>query len=169
MRQPHHNRRARGRGRRPQNPANRSYESNGPDVKIRGNPSLIAEKYITLSRDARVSGDSVAAENYMQHAEHYQRIVAASQAQQGEQAARSGQQRNRGPERQADGNGEAGAAEDGEKAGKPARAKCSPDANGAAAANGAADEAAGRDGAKGEAVVEPAGQEVADKVAEDTL
>ena len=49
----------------------RVYESNGPDVKIRGNPTHIAEKYVQLARDAQSSGDPVAAENYYQHAEHY--------------------------------------------------------------------------------------------------
>src|SRR5690606_18879331 len=63
------------------NPLNRSYESNGPDVKIRGTASHIAEKYVQLARDAQSSGDPVAAENYLQHAEHYFRIVAANQPQ----------------------------------------------------------------------------------------
>jgi len=85
MRQPQHNKRSRGRGRKPQNPANRSYESNGPDVKIRGSAAHIAEKYITLSRDAQSSGDEVSAQNYMQHAEHYLRIVAAAQPAQSNQ------------------------------------------------------------------------------------
>jgi hypothetical protein len=55
------------------------YESNGPDVKIRGNASHIAEKYLQLARDAQSSGDPVAAENYYQHAEHYFRLIAAAQ------------------------------------------------------------------------------------------
>ncbi len=59
----------------------RVYESNGPDVKIRGNPSHIAEKYVQLARDAQSSGDPVAAENYYQHAEHYNRLIAAAQEQ----------------------------------------------------------------------------------------
>ena len=49
----------------------RVYESNGPEVKIRGNPAHIAEKYMQLARDAQTSGDPVSAENYFQHAEHY--------------------------------------------------------------------------------------------------
>lgn len=82
MRQPQQqNRRGRGRGRKPQNPLQRGYESNGPDVKIRGNASHIAEKYITLARDALSSGDTVMAENYLQHAEHYNRIIASAQQQ----------------------------------------------------------------------------------------
>jgi hypothetical protein len=58
----------------------RSYESNGPDVKIRGNAHHVAEKYLQLARDAHTGGDPVAAENYLQHAEHYFRLIAAAQA-----------------------------------------------------------------------------------------
>ncbi len=57
------------------------YESNGPDVKIRGTASHIAEKYLQLARDAQSSGDPIAAENYYQHAEHYFRLIAAAQEQ----------------------------------------------------------------------------------------
>ena len=64
-----------------QNPLSRMYESNGPDVKIRGTASHIAEKYLQLARDAQSSGDPVAAENYFQHAEHYFRLIAAAQEQ----------------------------------------------------------------------------------------
>jgi hypothetical protein len=59
----------------------RNYESSGPDVKIRGTAAQIAEKYTTLARDATSSGDIVAAENYLQHAEHYNRIIMAAQSQ----------------------------------------------------------------------------------------
>jgi hypothetical protein len=76
--------RSRGRnnngGRKHLNPLSRNYESNGPDVKVRGNAAHVAEKYLQLARDAQSSGDSVMAENYLQHAEHYFRIVAAAQA-----------------------------------------------------------------------------------------
>ena len=76
------NRRSRGRNnRKGPNPLTRSFESNGPDVKIRGTASHIADKYTTLARDAQASGDPVSAENYLQHAEHYNRIVMAAQAQ----------------------------------------------------------------------------------------
>ena len=67
--------------RRGLNPLTRVYESNGPDIKIRGTASHVAEKYVQLARDARSSGDPVAAENYYQHAEHYYRIIAAAQEQ----------------------------------------------------------------------------------------
>jgi hypothetical protein len=67
--------------RRGQNPLTRVFESNGPDIKIRGTASHVAEKYVQLARDARSSGDPVAAENYYQHAEHYFRLIAAAQEQ----------------------------------------------------------------------------------------
>src|SRR5256714_5708927 len=63
------------------NPMARVYESNGPEVKIRGNPAHIAEKYMQLARDAQTSGDPISAENYFQHAEHYFRLIAAAQEQ----------------------------------------------------------------------------------------
>lgn len=63
------------------NPLTRTYDSSGPDVKIRGTAQHIAEKYAQLARDAQSSGDRVIAENYLQHAEHYNRIIAAAQAQ----------------------------------------------------------------------------------------
>jgi Domain of unknown function (DUF4167) len=84
------NRRMRGRNRsggggggggRGPNPLQRSYESNGPDVKVRGTAQHIAEKYAQLARDSQSSGDPVMAESYFQHAEHYWRIVLAAQEQ----------------------------------------------------------------------------------------
>lgn len=75
------NKRMRGRNRKSHNPLTRVYESNGPDVKIRGTASHVAEKYVQLARDAQSSGDPVSAENYLQHAEHYFRLIAAAQEQ----------------------------------------------------------------------------------------
>src|ERR1700689_5042981 len=79
------NKRMRGRNRKGgghhQNPLSRVYESNGQDVKIRGTASHIAEKYLQLARDAQSSGDTIAAEHYYQHAEHYFRLIAAAQEQ----------------------------------------------------------------------------------------
>ncbi|MCZ4347508.1 DUF4167 domain-containing protein [Devosia neptuniae] len=71
--------RGRNGGRKHVNPLSRNFESNGPDVKVRGNAAHIAEKYLQLARDAQSSGDSVMAENYLQHAEHYFRIVSSAQ------------------------------------------------------------------------------------------
>lgn len=85
---PGQNKRMRGRNRRGPNPLTRSYESNGPDVKVRGTAQHIAEKYTQLARDAHLSGDPVAAESYLQHAEHYYRLIAS--AVQAQQAAING-------------------------------------------------------------------------------
>lgn len=89
MRQGQQNRRGRGRNnnnnRKSQNPLMRSFESSGPDVKIRGTPSHIAEKYVSLARDALSSGDPVLAENYLQHAEHYNRIILSYREQMAQQ------------------------------------------------------------------------------------
>lgn len=71
------------------NPLQRSYESNGPDVKVRGTAQHVAEKYLQLARDAQSSGDTVAAENYFQHAEHYYRILLAAQEQMSQQFGHS--------------------------------------------------------------------------------
>ena len=68
---------------------NRAYDSNGPEVKIRGTANHVYEKYLQLARDANSSGDRVMAENYLQHAEHYYRIVAATQAQLAQQQAQA--------------------------------------------------------------------------------
>jgi hypothetical protein len=96
MRQGQQNRRGRGRNnntgggshssnnnnRKSANPLTRSFESSGPDVKVRGTPAHIAEKYISLARDALSSGDPVLAESYLQHAEHYNRIILTYREQQ---------------------------------------------------------------------------------------
>src|SRR5664279_5488394 len=87
---------------------NRTFDSSGPEVKIRGSASNVYEKYLQLARDANSSGDRVMAENYLQHAEHYYRIMAAqaqAQAQYQQQQAAQQQQNNgnRGPGGQGDG------------------------------------------------------------------
>lgn len=66
-------------GRKGPNPLTRSYELNGPDVKIRGTAQHVAEKYLQLARDAQSSGDTIMAESLLQHAEHYFRLIAAAQ------------------------------------------------------------------------------------------
>jgi hypothetical protein len=95
MRQGQQHRRGRGRhnnnhnnnnNRKAQNPLTRSFESNGPDVKVRGTPAHIAEKYMSLARDAASGGDPVLSENYLQHAEHYNRIILAYREQQNPQS-----------------------------------------------------------------------------------
>ena len=66
-------------------PLNRNhvFDSNGPDLRIRGTAQQLFEKYLQLGRDATSGGDRVMAESYFQHAEHYFRIInAMNQAQQ---------------------------------------------------------------------------------------
>ena len=89
MRQGPHIKRGRGRGgsssnntnnnnRRSGTPnRNQAFDSNGPDVRIRGNANQVNEKYLNLARDAAATGDRVLAESYFQHAEHYFRILSA--------------------------------------------------------------------------------------------
>ena len=68
----------RNRPRRPNN-SSRLFESNGPDIKIKGSAIQIVEKYQALSREYQSSGDPVSAESCLQHAEHYQRIIDANE------------------------------------------------------------------------------------------
>jgi len=78
------NNRQRGRGRRQNsgggNPSNKVYDSNGPEVRVRGSAQTVAEKYLQLAGDAQSQGDQIKTESYFQYAEHYLRIVAANQA-----------------------------------------------------------------------------------------
>lgn len=74
------NNRGGGGGKPQQHNANRAFDSNGPDgVKVRGAAQSVYEKYQQLARDASSSGDRVLAENYLQHAEHYFRVLRAIQ------------------------------------------------------------------------------------------
>src|SRR6185295_2326004 len=69
-----------GGGNKPTQNANRAFDSNGPEgSKVRGNAQHVFEKYQQLARDATSAGDRVLAENYLQHAEHYFRVVRAMQ------------------------------------------------------------------------------------------
>ncbi len=58
---------------------NRALDSNGPEVRIRGTANQVYDKYIALARDASSAGDRVKAENYLQHAEHYFRLIRSMQ------------------------------------------------------------------------------------------
>ncbi|NCC21445.1 MAG: DUF4167 domain-containing protein [Alphaproteobacteria bacterium] len=72
------NRRSRNRGnggRRGNQPRAQVFDSNGPDVRIRGTAYQVHEKYMNLAKDASSQGDLVLAESYLQHAEHYQRLI----------------------------------------------------------------------------------------------
>jgi hypothetical protein len=113
MRQGQNPKRSRGRGsssgsgRRNNVPTrHQTFDSNGPSVRIRGSAFQVHEKYLAMSRDAATAGDRVAAENYLQHAEHYFRIINADSD--GDGRGRGDAQRaNRlQQESQADGDGE---------------------------------------------------------------
>ena len=129
MRPGQQNKRGRGRnsnsggsnsGRKGGNSLSRTYDSSGPDVKIRGTAQHVAEKYAALARDAQSSGDIVMAENYLQHAEHYNRIIALVQAQIAERQERDSQERDAG-ERDRDRNeADAQAGDDQEQNARPA-------------------------------------------------
>jgi len=87
MKQQHPNQKPRPRGRTPNQQRkggngpsrNQTFDSNGPSVRIRGSAHQVMEKYLALARDAAGQGDRVLAENYLQHAEHYFRIIQNSQ------------------------------------------------------------------------------------------
>ena len=85
MRQPQNAKRGRGRGRRGNGNAqpnvpnrNTSYESNGPDVKLRGNAQQLNEKYLALAHDAAAAGERITAEAYTQFTDHYFRLHQAA-------------------------------------------------------------------------------------------
>ena len=127
MRQGQQGRRGRGRnnnnnnnqrkGQHHHNPLMRTFQSNGPDQKIHGTPAQIAEKYMSLARDALSSGDPVLAENYLQHAEHYNRIILTyreQQMQQGGSDPMNGRPRQMPGNDQFDGNDDGGPDDDGD-------------------------------------------------------
>ena len=78
MRQGSNPKRPRGRNsRKNTNPRSQSFESNGPEVKVRGNAQQVVEKYLALAQDAAAGGDRIRSESYFQHAEHYYRLMTA--------------------------------------------------------------------------------------------
>ena len=80
MRQGSNPRRSRGRGpRKPHNPSRpQGFDGGGGDVRVRGNAYQVMEKYLQLARDASAAGDRIAMENFLQHAEHYYRVLNAN-------------------------------------------------------------------------------------------
>lgn len=89
---------------------NHSFDSSGPDVRLRGTAQQLFEKYLQLGRDATSAGDRVAAEGYFQHAEHYFRILGAMNAAQAQQQERRYRETGEAPPpaEAAEGNGEDG-------------------------------------------------------------
>ncbi len=81
------------------NVVNRVFDSSGPEGKVRGTPSQVIEKYNQLARDAQLSNDRVAMENFQQHAEHYLRLLSTAQR---EMDAKREEQERQNRERQAE-------------------------------------------------------------------
>ncbi len=91
--------RSRNNGRRYPNQRGNSFESNGPDIKVRGTAQQVLDKYQSLARDAFSTGDRVLAEGYLQHAEHYHRIMQADkESQQQRDNSRGRDNRQQAPE-----------------------------------------------------------------------
>ena len=117
MRQPQNAKRGRGRGRRGNGNAqpnvpnrNTSYESNGPDVKLRGNAQQLNEKYLALAHDAAAAGERITAEAYTQFADHYFRLHQAAVDAAEERRAQHAERQRRAeasPQAEAAGNGAA--------------------------------------------------------------
>ena len=88
------------------NVVNRVFDSSGPESKVRGTPQQIIDKYNQLARDAHLSNDRIAAENFQQHAEHYLRLLSEAQREQDarreEQDVRREEQERHNRERQAE-------------------------------------------------------------------
>lgn len=76
------------------NIVNRVFDSSGPEGKVRGTPQQIIEKYLTLARDAQLSGDRVAEQSFFQHAEHYTRMLGEAQREMAERQGQNGQGQN---------------------------------------------------------------------------
>lgn len=87
-----------GGGKRHMPMRNTTYDSNGPDIRVRGNAHQVLEKYLALARDAASQGDRIAAENYYQHAEHYFRVINAQNLAQNQGQNNQGRFNNQRPQ-----------------------------------------------------------------------
>jgi hypothetical protein len=110
MKQSSNSRRSRGRSVGKRQPKNSNFDSNGPEVRVRGSAQQVYEKYLTLARDALTIDDRISSENYFQHAEHYFRILGAQETSENRDGGRDNNrdnkrdggrnQRGRGPQQQ---------------------------------------------------------------------
>ena len=98
--------RSRGRGRRNSNHGqtnfnrNTTFDSNGPEGRLRGNALQLFEKYTALAHDANAAGERISAEALAQFADHYYRIhqTILQSTEQHRRAHEERQQHNRKPE-----------------------------------------------------------------------
>ena len=104
------------------NVVNRVFDSSGPEGKVRGTPQQIIDKYNLMARDAQLSNDRVAAENFQQHAEHYLRMLADAQREQAERQAQQQERRSshQGANQRSEEKGEEAAAADSGQVSVPA-------------------------------------------------
>ena len=104
------------------NVVNRVFDSSGPEGKVRGTPQQIIDKYNLMARDAQLSNDRVAAENFQQHAEHYLRMLAEAQREQAERQAQQQERRSshQGANQRSEEKGEEAAPADGGQVSVPA-------------------------------------------------
>jgi len=110
------NKRSRSKQNRPRslgNIVNRVFDSSGPEGKVRGTPQQIIDKYSVLARDAQLSGDRVAAENFLQHAEHYTRMLNEAQAELAREAEQRRDQQFQGGQNPGQNNGQNGGGQGG--------------------------------------------------------
>ena len=88
--------RSRGNGKR-HSPTRNNFESNGPEVKVRGTAQQVLDKYLTLARDAASAGDRILSEGYFQFAEHYYRLLHADRSDSPNGQGRSNRRGGNGP------------------------------------------------------------------------
>ena len=103
---------------------NRVFDSSGPEGRVRGTPQQIIEKYQALARDAQLAGDRVATENFLQHSEHYSRLLGEAQREMAERQEQQQKSRERNDQQSQGNNGQNGSHE----AQQP-RSEAQPDVN----------------------------------------
>lgn len=135
------------------NIVNRVFDSSGPEGKVRGTPQQIIDKYQALARDAHLSNDRVAAENFLQHSEHYTRMLGDAQREMTREAeARREQHEAQAQARQRSQTPQPPAGEQGDQGGRPRS-----DAADGGASRGGGVQAGTDQGSWGGAVIEPRG------------
>ena len=123
-------------------PRSQTFDSNGPDVRVRGNAHQVYEKYLALARDANSSGDRIAAEGYFQFAEHYFRVLNDSTDPQPHGRPDQRRDRQERPERASQGDGDGASRPQAGPDGAALAETLPPgESEGAPAGNGAAEEA----------------------------
>jgi hypothetical protein len=98
------------------NIVNRVFDSSGPEGKVRGTPQQIIDKYLMLARDAQLSNDRVSEQAFLQHAEHYSRMLGEAMREMArEQEGRQAQQGQNGNGNGGTGNGNGGYGHQGDR------------------------------------------------------